>query len=94
MFDYCSLFSWLPIVGIVHRDCCFNIYYGIYLNLISLVTGPIVSKSVPVYIDLFKQIFGTNIFTGSKIYTFFWAQHKECGYYKQNWKKHLKFTVM
>ena len=57
MFDYCSLFSWLPIVGIVHRDCCFNIYYGIYLNLISLVTGPIVSKSVPVYIDLFKQIF-------------------------------------
>ena len=68
MFDYYSLFSWLPTVGIVQRDCCFNLYCNILVNLISSVTGPIVSKLVPVSIGLLKQNFGTNIvFTGSKI---------------------------
>ena len=68
MFDYCSLFSWLPIVGIEQRDCCFNVYCGLCVNLISLVTDPVVSKSVSVCIGLIKQNIVTNImFTGSKI---------------------------
>ena len=51
----------------MQRDCCLNVYSGICVNLISLVTGPLVSKSVPVCIGLFKQIFDANTFTGSKI---------------------------
>ena len=56
MFDYCGLFSWLPIVGIVQIGCCFNVHCSVFVTLIYLVTGPIVSKSVPVCIGLFKQI--------------------------------------